>query len=83
LGKSICQLEAHGLLVYAGQRQEQHQLENRVLDYWQVGYLLVVTQTNPIAANRSEALERLMGFKLATDRDFASYILIQLEPEQS
>jgi hypothetical protein len=80
LDRAIYTLEAHGLLVYASQRQEQHQTENLVIDDWQVGYLLVVNQINPIAANCSEALERLMGFKLATDREFASYILIQLEP---
>lgn len=79
LDRAIYTLEAHGLLVYASQRQEQHQTENLVIDDWQVGYLLVVNQINPIAANRSDALERLMGFKLATDREFASYILIQLE----
>lgn len=78
LDKAIYTLEANGLLVYANHRQEQHQVENAVIDDWQVGYLLVVNQVNPIAVNRSEPLERLMGFKLATDREFASYILVQL-----
>jgi hypothetical protein len=82
LNRAICDLEANGLLVYAGRRQEPHQVESLVINDWQVGYLLVVNQVNPIAANRSEALERLMGFKLAADRDFASYILIQLQHEQ-
>ncbi|MBD2124374.1 HNH endonuclease [Trichocoleus sp. FACHB-262] len=82
LNRAICNLEANGLLVYAARQQERHQVENLVIDDWQVGYLLVVNQANPIAANRSEALERLMGFKLATDREFASYILIQLQHEQ-
>nr|WP_290227790.1 hypothetical protein [Trichocoleus desertorum] len=82
LNRAICDLEASGLLVYAGRRQEPHQVESLVINDWQVGYLLVVNQVNPIAANRSEALERLMGFKLAADREFASYILIQLQHEQ-
>jgi len=81
LNKAICTLEANGLLVYAGRRREPHQVENLVINDWQVGYLLVVDQVNPIAANYSEALERLMGFKLATDREFASYVLIQLQHE--
>lgn len=77
LDKAIWQLETNGFLVYGCQRQEPYQMADVVMENWCMAYLLVVRQSNPVAAKQQAAIEQRMGVKSPVDSPFTSFILVQ------
>ncbi len=77
LDKAIWQLETNGFLVYGCQRQEPYQMAGVVMENWCMAYLLVIRQSNPVAAKQHAAIEQRMGVKSPVDSPFTSFILVQ------
>lgn len=77
LDKAIWQLETNGFLVYGCQRQEPYQMTGIVMEDWCMAYLLVVRQSNPVAAKQHTVIEQRMGVKSPVDSTFTSFILVQ------